>query len=91
MPYDPKAVREAYDHVAEEEDRAEKELSLRTEIPREFIKRYLQASDVVLDAGGGGYILEPGITIQADVPLANILAVIEAVETQAGLSKGTRL
>ena len=40
---------------------------------------------------GGGYILEPGITIQADVPLANILAVIEAVETQGGLSGGTRL
>ncbi len=53
MPYDPKAVREAYDDVAEEEDRAEKEPSLRTEIPREFIKKYLQASDVVLDAGGG--------------------------------------
>ena len=29
---------------------------------------------------GGGYILEPGITIQADVPLENILAVIEAME-----------
>ena len=27
---------------------------------------------------GGGYILEPGITIQADVPLENILALIEA-------------
>ncbi len=27
---------------------------------------------------GGGYILEPGITIQADVPLENILAMIEA-------------
>lgn len=26
---------------------------------------------------GGGYILEPGITIQADVPLENILALIE--------------
>ena len=26
---------------------------------------------------GGGYILEPGITIQADVPLENILAMIE--------------
>jgi uroporphyrinogen decarboxylase len=40
---------------------------------------------------GGGYILEPGITIQADVPLANILAVIEAVETREGLSGGTGL
>ena len=27
---------------------------------------------------GGGYILEPGITLQADVPLANILALIDA-------------
>jgi len=27
---------------------------------------------------GGGYILEPGITIQADVSLANILALVEA-------------
>ena len=26
---------------------------------------------------GGGYILEPGITIQADVPLENVLALIE--------------
>jgi len=27
---------------------------------------------------GGGYILEPGITLQADVPLANLVALIEA-------------
>jgi uroporphyrinogen decarboxylase len=27
---------------------------------------------------GGGYILEPGITLQDDVPLANLLAMIEA-------------
>ena len=27
---------------------------------------------------GGGYILEPGITVQADVPLQNILALIDA-------------
>ena len=26
---------------------------------------------------GGGYILEPGITIQADVPLENVLAMID--------------
>lgn len=26
---------------------------------------------------GGGYILEPGITLQADVPLANIVAMVE--------------
>ena len=29
---------------------------------------------------GGGYILEPGITIQADVPLANVLALIAAAQ-----------
>jgi hypothetical protein len=27
---------------------------------------------------GGGYILEPGITVQADVPVENLLAAIEA-------------
>jgi len=26
---------------------------------------------------GGGYILEPGITLQADVPLANMVALVE--------------
>ena len=26
---------------------------------------------------GGGYILEPGITIQADVPLENMVAMID--------------
>ena len=29
---------------------------------------------------GGGYILEPGINIQADVPLENILALVETVK-----------
>ncbi len=29
---------------------------------------------------GGGYILEPGITIQEDVPLANVLALVEAAQ-----------
>ena len=28
-------------------------------------------------AKGGGYILEPGITIQADVPRENLIAVID--------------
>ncbi len=31
---------------------------------------------------GGGYILEPGITIQADVPLENILALIDECRKQ---------
>ena len=29
----------------------------------------------------GGYILEPGITIQADVPLKNLLAMIEQAQS----------
>lgn len=33
---------------------------------------------------GGGYILEPGITIQADVPLANMLALIDAATLGRG-------
>ncbi|MDY6913308.1 MAG: uroporphyrinogen decarboxylase family protein [Planctomycetota bacterium] len=32
---------------------------------------------------GGGYILEPGITVQADVPLKNILAMIEEAKRGA--------
>jgi len=51
--YNPQAVREAYDKIAVTEDELEKGFSLRNEVPREFIKKYLQASDVVLDAGGG--------------------------------------
>ena len=53
MIYKPDAIREAYDEIAEREDRFEKGFSLRNEIPKEFIKRYLETSDVVLDAGGG--------------------------------------
>ena len=34
-------------------------------------------------AGGGGYILEPGITIQADVPAENLVALIEEARRQA--------
>jgi len=53
MAYNPEAVVESYEKNAEIEDESEKRPSLRTEIPREFIKKYLKASDVVLDAGGG--------------------------------------
>jgi len=48
---------------------------LPTGTPREVraevrqLRRYMGA--------GGGYILEPGITVQADVPLENIIAMIE--------------
>ena len=31
---------------------------------------------------GGGYILEPGITIQADVPMANLIAMIEEAQKE---------
>jgi SAM-dependent methyltransferase len=51
--YSPDAVVAAYEENAAAEDAAEKGASLRTEIPRAFIRKYLQASDVVLDAGGG--------------------------------------
>ncbi len=53
MPYHPDAIRNAYDEIAAREDDFEKGQALRNEIPREFIKRYLQPSDVALDAGGG--------------------------------------
>jgi SAM-dependent methyltransferase len=53
MSYLPEEVMRAYQQNAEEEDRAEKKRSLRTEIPRAFIERHIVDSDVVLDAGGG--------------------------------------
>jgi ubiquinone/menaquinone biosynthesis C-methylase UbiE len=53
MSYDPDSVVQSYERNAEIEDASEKGPSLRVEIPREFIKRYLKSSDVVLDAGGG--------------------------------------
>ncbi len=53
MPYHPEAIRHTYDEIAAREDDFEKGQALRNEIPREFIKKYLQPSDVVLDAGGG--------------------------------------
>jgi ubiquinone/menaquinone biosynthesis C-methylase UbiE len=51
--YDPQTVIQSYEQNAEFEDTSEKARSLRVEIPRAFIKRYLKPSDVVLDAGGG--------------------------------------
>ena len=53
MPYQPEAIRQTYDEIAAQEDGFEKGQALRNEIPREFIKKYLRPSDVVLDAGGG--------------------------------------
>ena len=34
---------------------------------------------------GGGYILEPGITIQADVPIENMIAMIDEARSPAQL------
>ncbi len=48
-----KKIKEEYDLLAEEEDKQEKSKSLRVEIPREFIEKYIKKTDVVLDAGGG--------------------------------------
>ena len=56
MTYNPKAIRDAYDSVAQIEDKFEKGFSLRNDIPREFIKKHLRACDNVLDAGGGSGI-----------------------------------
>ena len=53
MNYDPEKVVRSYTKNAESEDQAEKDLSLRTEIPRAYINRYINPSDTVLDAGGG--------------------------------------
>ena len=53
MPYTPKEVIAAYTENAEEENETEDELSLRTAIPREFIRKYIASADRALDAGGG--------------------------------------
>lgn len=53
MSYDPEEIIRSYAENAEIEDQAEKCPSLRTEMPREYIKRYINPSDKVLDAGGG--------------------------------------
>lgn len=56
MTYNPEAIRNTYDEIAEREDRFEKGFSLRNDIPREFIKKHLKACDLVFDAGGGSGI-----------------------------------
>ena len=45
--------------------------------PEDVRKEVLRTLDGM--AEGGGYILEPGITLQADVPLENLVALIECV------------
>lgn len=54
MNYHAESIRRAVGQIAERKDELEKTPFLRNEIPREFIKRYLELSDVVLDAGGTG-------------------------------------
>jgi uroporphyrinogen decarboxylase len=44
--------------------------------PEEVRAEVLRVADAM--GAGGGYILEPGITLQADVPLENLLALVEA-------------
>jgi ubiquinone/menaquinone biosynthesis C-methylase UbiE len=53
MRYDPEEIIRSHSEKADAEDQAEKGRSLRTEMPREYIKRYLDPEDNVLDAGGG--------------------------------------
>jgi ubiquinone/menaquinone biosynthesis C-methylase UbiE len=53
MTYSSERVKKRYNKIAREEDRCEKELDLRIELPREFIKKYIRRNDNVLDAGGG--------------------------------------
>ena len=53
MIYNPKHVKDTYDKIADDEDQKEKTQNLRTKIPREFIKKYIKKTDIVLDAGGG--------------------------------------
>lgn len=53
MSYNPEEIIRSYTRNAEIEDQSEKQPSLRTEIPREFIKRYIVPTDITLDAGGG--------------------------------------
>lgn len=54
MKYNSEGIKKTYDRIAEQQDGFEKSHSLRNEIPREFIKKHLKPSDIVLDAGGGG-------------------------------------
>ena len=53
MSYDPLDVIRAYEENAAVEAASETEQSLRVDLPREFIRKYIRASDLALDAGGG--------------------------------------
>jgi len=53
MSVDAATLLRVYTENAEREDRVEKELSLHTEGPREYLNRYPTPADRVLDAGDG--------------------------------------
>jgi S-adenosylmethionine-dependent methyltransferase len=91
MSYRPESVVQAYQANAALEDAAEKGRSLRVEIPREFIKRYLAPGDVVLDAGGGTGInaimmARRGARVTLVDITPGILALAEDNVRQAGLA-----
>ncbi|MBN1346553.1 MAG: hypothetical protein JXQ73_27940 [Phycisphaerae bacterium] len=49
--------------------------------PQQIRDEVRRLEDVM--GAGGGYILEPGITLQADVPLANMIAMIEEARNRS--------
>lgn len=53
MTYNAEEIIRSYTRNAAIEDQSEKKRSLRTEIPREFIKRHIKPTEIALDAGGG--------------------------------------
>jgi S-adenosylmethionine-dependent methyltransferase len=96
MSYRPELVVQAYQANAAAEDAAEKGRSLRVEIPREFIKRYLKAGDAVLDAGGGTGInaimmARRGAQVTLLDITPGILALAEENVRQAGLADQVEL
>ena len=83
MRYDPNAVIHSYTKNADIEDRSEKAPSLRTEIPREFIRRYIKPTDVVLDAGGG-----TGINAMMMVELCRSVTLLDLTPKMLELARG---
>jgi len=54
--YNPLAIKERYDEIADLEDEVEKKANFRVLIPRYFINKYITREDTVLDAAGGAGI-----------------------------------
>lgn len=94
--YNPLDVIKAYEENAADEDASETEQSLRVELPREFIRKYIRTSDLVLDAGGGtgaNAILMAGLCQKVtllDLTPA-ILTLASKNVTAAGLSQAVDL